>query len=159
MDIADIPSRQQFLERYYDPKLEPPETTIKELEDAQVARLTRALVVVMYTGSIPRRLGGDATGPELAADKKRSRRVAHAIKQSLHGWQKSGYKLPEGEELRIEGTQIIWHDWYGAYLTDLASQTTLLVTWSIRNEERRWGRSAVVRFENERNWIIYAMRG
>lgn len=158
MDTADISTRPQFLERYFDPELEPPTTTMKELEAAQVVRLGRALVVVIHAGSVPRRLGGEASDIDLAMDKKRARRVSHAVKQSLHGWQKTGYKLPSDDELRVEGAQLIWATWYEAYMTTMLNETRLLVTWSIRNDQRRWGRSAVVRFENERNWVSYAMR-
>jgi len=153
-----IASRTQFLTRYFDPGLDTIKTSIKELESAQLLRLDRALVVVIHAGSIPRRLGGEATDQDLAIDRKRARRMAWAIKQSKTGWSKRNGKMPEDPELRIEGAQLIWPEWYAAYTTTLASEATAAITWAVRNDEQRWGRSAVVKFDNELNWVSYAMR-
>lgn len=151
-------ARANYLTRYYDPELSMTAATTKELEAAQLDRLKRSLQVVVYAGSIPRRLGGEASDRELAIDRKRARRVGHALKQSIGGWSKKQVKLQDNNELRIEGAQLIWPDWFEAYLVRLDNEVKLVVSWAIRNDQQRWGRSAVVKFENELNWITYAMR-
>lgn len=158
MEPVEIQGRTEYLNRYFDPELTPPKTTIADLTNRQVDRLTKALVVVIHAGSIPRRLGGEATDIDLALDRKRARRVGWSVKQSLNGWSKKAPKLPIDEELRIIGAQLIWSSWYEEYMTTLTNETRLVVTWSILNDEQRWGRSAVVKFENEQNWVSYAMR-
>lgn len=150
--------RKNYLAQYFDPDLTPPKATQAELEADQVKRITRALSVVLYAGGIPRRLGGDASDEELATDRKRARRVAHALKQSIRGWAKKMPDLPTDEELRVEGAQIVWDTWAQAYIADLNLQLRTLVTWSVRQEQERWGRSAIVKLENEINWLTYAMR-
>jgi hypothetical protein len=109
-------------------------------------------------GGIPRRLGADASDDDLSVDRKRARRVSHALRQAIKGWAKKMPDLPQDEELRVEGSQIVWETWCEEYLTDLTQQLRSLVTWAVRNEEERWGRSAVVKLENEINWLTYAMR-
>jgi hypothetical protein len=65
----------------------------------EAARIARALALVRVTGSIPRRLGIDATDEELAIDKKRARRTAWALQQSLGCWGKK-LKIKPDEEIR-----------------------------------------------------------
>lgn len=152
-----IAGRTAFLTRYFDPNLEiPKKTTTKDLEAAQVARLSRSLVVVEHTGEVARRLE-EATAEDQAIDRKRAKRVAHAIRQSLAGWQKNA-KLPSGEALRLEGAQLVWDSWMQAYLVSLNNEAKRIATWAILNEEQKWGRSAIVKIDNEMNWISYAMR-
>lgn len=129
----------------------------EDLNRRQVERLKRSLAVVLITGSIPRRLGGDAMPEELALDKKRARRVAHALKQALSGWAKR-YDLPLDDSIRQEGAQMNWESWQPAFLADLSTQVRCVATWAMKNDEEDWGKSAVVRLENERNWITYALR-
>lgn len=158
MGAVDLNGRHEFLLRYFDPELEVPKLTIPELVSAQQDRLARELVISIHSGSIPRRLGGDASDQELAADKKRAKRVSWALKQSLAGWSKKFPKLPVDEELRVAGAQLVWQTWYEEFMTEVNEQARIVVTWSVQNDEQRWGRSAVVKFENELNWVSYAMR-
>lgn len=154
-----ISDRTQFLARFYDSELRLPKIESREaLESAEVERLARSLAVVLMTGSIPRRLGGDATSEELAIDKKRAKRVGHAINQSLKGWIRKTPVLPLDAKIRQEGAQLDWKIWHEAHVAEVANQLRLISTWAIQNDEERWAKSAVVRLENELNWISYAMR-
>lgn len=147
-----------FLSRYFDPALTPPKVSSREeLEQREVDRLTRALAVVIMAGSIPRRLGGDASDDELAKDKKRARRAGHALSQALKGWSKK-YDLPLDDKIRMEGAQIKWDDWLTVHVTKIQDELRCLATWAVLNNEERWGRSAVVNLENEINWLTYALR-
>jgi hypothetical protein len=149
-----------FLARYFDPALEIPAKldTTGSIEDRQIERLTIALSVVVLAGTIPRRLGGEATDEDLALDKKRSKRVGHALQQSLRSWKKRSVKLPLTDEIRRAAAQIDWTKWGEAHLTSLSSEQKLVSTWAMRNEQEAWGKRAIVRLDNEVNWITYALR-
>jgi hypothetical protein len=129
----------------------------EELEERQVDRLKLALATVLITSSIPRRLGADATSEELALDKKRARRTAHALQKSLSAWTKR-MELPMDDEIRAQGAQMNWTPWREAFLANLADQVRSVATWSVTHGEESWGKSAIVRLTNEQNWVTYALR-
>lgn len=148
-----------YLARHFDPALDVGGVGSREiLEGEQVERIKRALSVILVCGSIPRRLGGDATPEELALDKKRARRTAHALKQSLHSWRKRPGELPIDDQVRTEGAQMKWEPWGEAHTMTLNNQLRVVSTYAITSGEEDWGKSAVVRLENEVNWISYALR-
>jgi hypothetical protein len=148
-----------FVERYYDPGLALSELETKDsLISREVERIQIALTVVGVVGSIPRRLGGEATDLELAIDKKRARRVEHALRQAFSSWSKRDPKIQVTAAIQKEGIQLEWIEFVPAHLTQIYSELCLVATWSILSDEARWGRSAVVSLENEMRWITYAMR-
>lgn len=148
-----------FLARHHDPALDLDGVGPREeLERGEVARLERALAVVIYAGSIPRRIGGEVSDEELALDKKRARRTGHALNQALRGWKKTRVNLEMSPEVKAEGAVIDWQRWGEAHLTELRNRLACLATWAIRNGEESWGKQAVVKLENEINWVEYALR-
>jgi len=148
-----------YLERYFDTGLELPEAISRDsLVSSEIARITSAMTLVYVVGSIPRRLGGEATDAELALDKKRSKRVGWALEQALVGWTKKRVPYQVTAEIQREGAQLEWTTFVPAHLTQLNSELCLVATWAIQNDEARWGRSAVVNLENEIRWLTYAMR-
>jgi hypothetical protein len=148
-----------FVERYFDPGLRLSNSVSKaSLVSGEIERLTSALAVIIVVESIPRRLGGNATDEELALDKKRSRRVIHALNQSLSGWSKKQPKIKLTPETERDGAQLEWEQFYPEHMTQLNSELRIVSTWSIQNDEARWGRSAVVNLENEMRWLRYALR-
>jgi hypothetical protein len=155
-----LQSRRGFLDRYYDSALTiPPEITPGQLGSAEVERIARTLSVVRIAGTIPRRLGGLASDHELAVDRKRTKRVAHALNQSLNAWRPSNHHFTFNEEvLRREGAQLEWSSFAADHRTDVQSSLRVVATWAIRNNELRWGRSSVVNLMNEMAWIVYALR-
>jgi hypothetical protein len=155
------PRNTAYLERFYDPGLELPEPPLvrEHIEAGEVERIQRALAVVVVAGTIPRRLGGDATADELAQDKKRCRRVSHALSNSIYAWTKKRAAMPEVEdEIRIKGAQLNWTTFKDEHVAELMVRQRLLATWAVRNEERRWGKTAIVHLENELNWFLWALR-
>jgi hypothetical protein len=62
------------------------------------------------------------------------------------------------EEVQREGAQIDWKQWGEAHLSDLLIELRMVTTWALRNGEEMWGKHAVVKLENETNWIGYALR-
>jgi hypothetical protein len=67
-------------------------------------------------------------------------------------------QLPLDDEIRVEGAQLDWKEFETAHLNVVQERLRSVATWAIRNQEHRWGRSAVVRLENEINWLTYALR-
>lgn len=149
-----------FLARYHDAELVLPDDVTREaLEKEECSRIGRSLAVCLIAGSIPKRLGGDATDIELALDKKRSRRMAHALSRSLAGWtKKSADYMPLDDAIRSAGAAIDWRKFEAEHVTLVKSRLSLMATYAIRDGQERWGKSAVVRLENELNWVTYALR-
>jgi len=151
-------SRIGYLERHFDSGIDTSGVESREyLETEELERISQLLATVIFAGSIPRRLGGDATDEELALDKKRARRVAHALQSSIKGWTKR-YTLPDSQEIRRAGAQLDWERFRIEHATKAQERLRLLATWAIHNEQDRWGRSAVVRLENELKWVDWALR-
>ena len=148
-----------YLEKHYDPNLRLPRNATREsLERRQVDRITRALAVISFASEIPRRLGADADSKELAEDKKRARRTAHALANALAPWVRDKIDLKDSDEIRREGAQLVWASFGEAHLNAVRGELRILSSWAVRSDELRWGRSAVVKLENELRWVEYALR-
>jgi hypothetical protein len=148
-----------FLERWFDAGISLPDALDrKTLRGDESKRIGYSLVLVTITGSIPRRLGGDATDEDLAIDKKRSRRVAHVLQQSLVTWSPKPPKVLVDEALKREGAQLEWSLFQEDHTIKVEASLRTIATWAIMNDDRLWGRSAVVALENELRWMYYAMR-
>lgn len=153
---------RSYLGLWYDAGLElPPDLSVETIIVEEVERIAGALAVVLYAASIPRRLGGEASGEELAGDKKRCRRVAHAFQQAHRGWTRKGIVLPNGDEIRMAGAQLLWAEWSQQHFTDLNYRSRRAATFSVRALDAkiaRWGKTAITNYNNERRWIEYALR-
>jgi len=128
------------------------------MEDQQRGRLVSALALVFVAGSISRRLGSEADDEELALDKKRAKRVNHALRQSLGSWIRKLPPIEVDDKTRQEGAQLDWVLFVEAHITQLKSEIRFVASWAIKNDEIKWGKSAVVKLENEIRWLTYAMR-
>lgn len=152
-------SPANFLQQYFDPALEPPSAgNREELETREVDRIERELSIVLVASMMPRRLGGDATDDDLALDKRRAKRVSHALIKSRAGWTKKRFNALSDEEIRRLGAQLDWNKWLESHIWAIEHELRCLATWAVHHDELRWGRSAVVRLANERNWVTYGMR-
>jgi hypothetical protein len=148
-----------FLSRFYDPALDISGIgSREELERRQLDRISRALSVAILAGTTPRRLGGDATDEELALDKKRARRAGHGLGQALKQWTKRKIDLPLDGDVRSEGAMLSWSTWKDRHLSALQYELRLVATWAVQKEEETWGKSAIVKLENELKWTDYAFR-
>lgn len=132
--------------------------TEKSIREGEIGRIHSAKVIVLVAWSIPRRLGSDASDVELALDKRRARRVAHALDQSLLSWTKKPPKVKPDENDRRAGAQLDWIEFVGHHALGVQDSLRLVATWSMRNDQEVWGRSAVVRLNNELHWVSYALR-
>lgn len=148
-----------YLGRFYDPALELPDYLDRRvITERELDRIQRAFSIVWITSQIPRRLGGDAGRDELALDKKRAKRVMHALVQSYKGWQTREPKRLESEEIRIAGANLQWEAFGPAHHTSVLARMRLVATYAIKADDHKWGRSAVTRLENEIRWVSYALR-
>lgn len=148
-----------FLSRWYDAGLEIPEgITVEQLAQEERERISIAIATVLYASTIPRRLGGDSADNELASDKKRCRRVGHALRQAYRGWDKKQPSVSTSDEIRQAGAQLVWEEFKQGHLSVLVMRETRAATFAVRTMNERWGRSALTNLENERNWLTYALR-
>jgi hypothetical protein len=149
-----------FLAGLHDPDLDvPPGITAARVTEEEVERLTRMTAVAVLAAAIPRRVGADATPEELALDKKRARRVRHALEQCLQGWAGELPALPVNDVLRTEAAKINWEQWWAEHQVWLDGRVKLVVTWCYKTgADERWTKSAVVKYQNETKWLNYAMR-
>lgn len=152
-------ARAGYLGRWYDAALEiPGNLDENRIVHDEIERLTLALSCALFASTLVRRLG-DVSDDELALDKRRSRRAAHALRQSLRGW--AGNQTPAlvmTEEIRRQGAQVDWPAYITNHSTAVNGRACLAATWAIRTNHERWGKTAIVRYTNELSWVSYALR-
>lgn len=145
-----------------DPALEiPADTTTESIAKEEVERLARLTAVAATSVSIPRRLGADASPEELAIDKRRGRRVTHALAQCLGAWNGGPFgDLPETEAIRQDAAIMLWDRWWEEHQVWLGNRLCFIATWAKKTEngDERWAKSAVVKLTNEQRWVSYALR-
>jgi len=149
-----------FLAEWFDPGLEVGTEKPKDIEHEECERLARQLAIVAAAGEIPRRIGADADSEELATDKRRSKRVAHVLRQSYLAWAgKHVNGLPNGDEISKEAAQLDWEAWGKEQEVWLTNRMHYIVTLVHKNNgDEKFAKSAVVRLRNEVSWLRYALR-
>lgn len=149
-----------FLTVHYDHALEiNAKDTLERITAEERERLAHTLAVVVLAGGIPRRLGAEATGEDLALDKRRAKRVVHALKQCLSGWAEEGAQLPQSDEIKREAAQLDWQKLKDEHTPMLQNRIRYIVTWSRKTgADDKWTKKAVVRLTNEITWVSYALR-
>jgi hypothetical protein len=147
----------RFLDQYFDPAMDIDTGLLPDtLAEQEVERLQDCLSIALVAGQIPRRLS-DASREELALDKKRSRRVAHVLRQSLTSWDGELAREPTTEE-RQRGAQIDWPGWWADHEPWLVDRRRFYATWAKMTSQLKFGREGVVKLSNELDWLRYAMR-
>jgi hypothetical protein len=144
-----------YLLSHYDADLPVKDEKAAGLAKQERERLTRACALIDGVKAIPRRIGAEATGEELAADKKRARRVRWALSQALDSW---GGPVREKQDVAKEAAQLDWNTWWGEQQVHLNNRIVYIATWGIKRNQERWAKSAVVKLNNELHWVSYAMR-
>jgi hypothetical protein len=148
-----------YLERYLDPALKIPEGTTKaSITREEVARLNKLHAVARAAEEVPRRLGAEADGDDLAADKRRCKRIAHVAAQCIASWGgKVSAKLPS--DVTKEAATVDWHKYSAEQQVWLTNRMRFIATWqSVTNGDARWAKSAIVKLNNELVWLQYALR-
>jgi hypothetical protein len=149
-----------FLAEHYDGELTiSRDDTPRHMDHLERNRLTKALAIVAAAQEIPRRLGADASGEELAADKRRCRRVSHALGQCVKAWGGTT-KIPANkDEVLREAAQLNWATWQADLELYLNSRIRYVATWQVKTGgDQSWAKKAVVRLQNELRWVQYALR-
>jgi len=142
-----------YLERHYKEGIQLPIVNgWEEMEEREVMRIRRALSVTILAGTLPNRTGDPVT------DKRKARRVSHALRNALKGWTKISNQLPLDDAVRREALRVEWSAWCSKHISVVETEIAIIATWAIQNDLKRWGRSAVVNLENEYNWVTYAIR-
>lgn len=85
-----------------------PERLASLVEEEQL-RLGMGLRMARTARDVPRRLGADASGEELAADKLTARRVVHRLTVCLAQW--GGDEL-DYRKRHADGASIDWAEWW-----------------------------------------------
>ncbi len=160
MTMAPTNAGNGWLGRWVDTSLRiPGDLDPERISAEEIERLLTDLAIVLYASQIPRRLGGDALSEELAEDKRRCRRVGWALRQSLRQWTPN-VELPNPvpEYLRQAGAQLEWTVYGEQHSAVLTERTKRAATWAALNGEKKWGATIVTCLENERRWVIHALR-
>lgn len=153
-----------FLEPYWDADAVVPEHwTLGLIAQAEVQRLAELSQVAEIAGSLPKRR--DGVGPAgQALDKKRSRAVAHLARQLGKAWMSELGKQgelqritpgsgPDWDALRSRAATVNWDVFLLETMGDLVDRCRLVVTWSVRNQRKRFGNRAANRFITEMDRI------
>jgi hypothetical protein len=145
-----------LIDQYWDPALKvDKKMTPEAIAVTEIERLQGELAAAVVAANFPRRLG-DASRGELALDKRRSRRVGHALRQSLSAW--GGAERTATEPEFRTGAQIDWPGWLEQHQTELHGRLRFVASWAKLTTNLKFGKSAVVRLSQEHAWLIYAMR-
>lgn len=147
------------LEDYWDPEITlDPEETSARINEREVARVKRNLVIAQMVLAHPRRMGGDVTPDDLKKDKKLARRVTHIYEQMLPGWgaTMNGYEL--SPELKREAAQMDWSAWIEEQVRLCDATLRYIATWSISaDRDQTWARGALNRLEKESSWLARSL--
>lgn len=148
-----------FLARHWDPGLKVGDERVSDFEHAERERLAQLLAVANAAAEVPRRLGPDASEAELSSDRRRCKRIAHVAAQCLIAWTGKPVTV---KKIDRDAVQVRWSLWWEEHQTYLLSRRRYISTWALvpgRNKKDvRWAKSAVVRLDNEQQWLEYAFR-
>lgn len=170
-------SRRDHVLRYADPNYEVPENwTTERLTLIEGKRVAKSAYVARIAVDVPRRLGIEASGLELAADKKLSRRIAY-VYYSLwtrfvnaehaplpvgvcpddlippKSWQALHTLALADPDYRREGATVLWEDWWAELSPRLHARRMVLASLALARNEPAWGYRMCVNLTDEINWI------
>jgi hypothetical protein len=170
-------SRRELLVRYADPEYDiPAQWTIEAVTNVEAKRLAKNAYIARVAAGVPRRLGGDASGYELAADKKLSRRIAYVYYSLWTRFIRSGHAvLPldlcpvdlipprnwkslhtlalADDEVRRLGTTVIWNDWWEELSPRLHARRMVLASLALARGDLVWGYRVVTGMNDEIKWV------
>jgi hypothetical protein len=173
-----------FLDQFLDTvQVEPGHWQARDEEQTQQTRLLCELVSVRHAMEMKRRLGPDASPPELSADKKIAKMVYNRLLTAYETWgadptnaddvynlakqaereeweeeemqMEEVFNLKEVDlpELLIQGAQIDWDAWWQAKKAFLRQHVRFVANNAVANNDRKNGNRFANRFANEYNSI------
>lgn len=144
-----------ILTAYYDPKLKLNGAEPAAITKQERVRISCTIKIVQTAQAIPRRLGPEASTQDMSDDRRRCRRVVHALQQPLEAW---GGFVDTGD-LSAEAAQLDWEKWAGEEQTYLHNRMRLVATLGINFPEHlTWAKQAFTRLQNEARWVQHALR-
>jgi len=147
-----------YLATWYEEGFQVPQgVTLHTTSQAAADRLLRTTRLAEVALEIPRRLGPDATGGELAQDKIRCRRIIHVMKKASPGW--SDYKPREPGNLKREAAVVQWVDWYQERAQLLQREMNIIAALHYQKQAPAVAcKQALLWTNNEYRWLAYALR-
>jgi len=140
---------------YYDPKLKLDSEDPVTIAAEERIRISRELRMVQTAQTIPRRLGDAASPEDMSKDKKRCRRVAHALQQPLEAW---GGPV-DTIDMTAEAAKLDWKKWGSEEQVYLKNRMRLVATLGTdQPKHKKWAKQALTRFQNEARWVEHALR-
>lgn len=170
-------SRRECLLGYCDPNYRVPENwTTEKLTIVEGKRLARSAYTARVAVDIPRRLGSDASGYELSADKKLSKRIAYVY---FHLWTRfvrdphATLRLEDcpddlvppknwktlhtlayaDDEIRRAGTTILWPEWWTELAPRLQARRMAMASLALERGETAWGYRMTLSLTDEIRWL------
>lgn len=137
------------LEAWYDATLQPAPLTPEEVALQEARRLYDLHNMAVAAATIPRRLGGEAIGRELAQDKRLCRRVAHAASVLCRLWLRAMTVHPPRTLDSKAAAQVVWSDWWADHQDELQRKLAWVATWGIEHDQRSRANQFVSLLERE----------
>lgn len=170
-------SRREFLEEFVDHEYDVPENwTIESLTVVEGKRLAKNGLTARFAADVPRRLGADASGPELSADKKLSKRIAYVYlslwTRFIHSphaplppeecpgdllpprnW-KSMYVMASSiDEVKANGSVVNWDAWWDDLRPRLVARRMVMASFALDRGMPGWGYRMVSSISDEIDWV------
>lgn len=142
---------REGLEAWQDATLQPEPLPPEEVAWAEARRLQKLADIAAGAVAIPRRLGGEATGRELAHDKRKGRRILH-IARRLESW----WDAPVSEDRPAtsrDSAQIVWDEWWSDHKEWLDRRITWIATWGVKHNNRSAANKYVSLLRRERQYL------
>lgn len=170
-------SRRQFIEQYADEDFElPADWETDALTIVEAKRICKFGLVACYAAEFPRRLGVEASGLDLAADKRLSRRIAYVYlglwkryTMSTHAplpleecppdlvppgtWRSYHAQAASEDDVRRKGASVVWESWWEDVRPRLLARRMMMATYAIYQNELNWGYRIVTSLTDEVGWI------
>lgn len=124
----------------------------EQVLEIEQQRLLRGYSVVTRARMIPRRRGADATGLDLAVDKRIAGKVKHRLSVVMDQWGASeadALFLMEQDEIKIEGASLQWQEWLLDWLGETTKHGAAIGRRCLEIGEPRTGNVMVHRIELE----------
>jgi hypothetical protein len=153
-----------YPETAFDMNWTPDDETVKQRK-----RLIETACMALHAGEVPRRLGGDASGPELRADKRLSRQVENRLTSVLRQWGGQPADITEeyarmvsgdpetadepGHTVMQAGAQVVWADWWPKHKVLLQEEARRIASHAVKLGKTKEGNRLVHRIELEYNML------
>jgi hypothetical protein len=156
-----------WLEGHCDPGMDLGEAATAWDPEAYAQKVTEEVIAEaakLYVASVmPRRLGGQATRNELAADKRLARRLGWVMNQAVLAWGGSGYldKIrveSQSEEARVSGAQVDLQTWHEERSAKVRRERQFVASVCLHHGLRQLGNRFVQRYTSELGQIRWALR-